>query len=266
MSLLRTAALAACAGTIVAAAPASAGDLVPHRAVYDIGLERVTGSNAVAAASGSLVMDWRDVCDGWDSDLDLRVQLFDSEEEEMRFGVTLSSWEAKDGNRYRFLARERATFLAPTDYEGTASIRGDGSGTARYREPEEETLALPEGTLFPIAHTLAVLQAAEAGEVFFATPIFDGSQESEKAVTFASATIFGPLRDDTVTLPRLAELDFYNVTLAFFEAGDEEGLPTHEVSVRLYENGVIDRQLFDYGDFVLSADITEISYHGDPDC
>ncbi|GAB5468255.1 MAG: cell envelope integrity EipB family protein [Rhodospirillales bacterium] len=258
-------ALALCLPAVALPQTASA-ELAPHRAVYDISLDRVNGSRGIATANGRMVLNWRDVCDGWATDMDLRVTLFDPEGEEMRFGMIVSSWESKDGRRYRFLVKERATFMAPTDYKGEATLDSALAGQARFSEPESQTLSLPQGTLFPTAHSLAVLAAAEAGEVFLSAPLFDGSENDPEALVTASATILGPMTDAGEGLPRLAETPYYGVTLAFFEAGDEQPLPTHEVTLRLYANGVADRQLFDYGDFVLAADIGELSYHPDPGC
>jgi len=251
---------------LLATAPAMAAGVSPHTARYAIALASVSGSNNVAGASGEMNLDWTDVCDGWATELDLRVQLFNPEGEEMRFGTAATSWESKDGRRYRFFVRERATFAPSRDLKGTAVLGESLSGEARFTQPEAVTVSLPKGTLFPTAHSLAVLDAAKAGGVFFFAPIFDGSEDSEDALLVSSASIVGPFEEQEPRLAALDGLKYYKISLAFFEASDQGELPTHEVQLRLYENGVVDRQLFDYGDFVLSGDLTQLTYHSSPRC
>lgn len=243
-----------------------AGEVAPHDARYAIALSSVSGSNNVAGASGEMQLDWIDVCDGWATDLDLRVQLFNPDGEEMRFGTAVTAWEAKDGRRYRYLVRERSTFAPSRDLKGTAVLNRNGTGEARFTQPVETQVALPVGTLFPTAHSLAVLAAAERGDLFLEAPIFDGSEDSEEDLLVSFASIVGPFHDSEPRLPALAGLDYYQVSLAFYAAASADELPTHEVRLRLYENGVVDRQLFDYGDFVLSGDLVELTYHTKPHC
>ena len=50
-----------------------------------------------------------------------------------------------------------------------------GRGVADYTAPEKKHLVLPAGTLLPMAHTAALIDAAAAGKRFFAVPLFDGT-------------------------------------------------------------------------------------------
>ncbi len=240
--------------------------VAPHRAVYAITLDKVTGSNSISGASGRMILDWKDVCDGWATELDLRVRLFDPEGEELRFGTAIDTWESKDGRVLRFRVKDRSTYFPSTDFIGRAVLDKSGGGQAHYSEPIEMTIDLPKGTLFPTAHSLAVLKAGEAGETVMIAPIFDGSEEGPEALIEASAAILGPFEDEAPGFDGLAGVPYFKVNLAFYRSSEVSALPSHEASLRLYENGVVDRQLFDYGDFVLAADIVELTFHPDPGC
>ncbi len=263
MSLVRFLSLIA---VVCCCCGAAQAQVIPHKAVYRLTLSSVAGSNAVSAASGRMVMNWTDVCDGWATDLDLRVRLFAPEGEELRFGSAVSSWEAKDGRVLRFQVKDRSTYFPSSDRRGRAVLDQTGAGKAYFSEPKDLTIELPKGTLFPTAHSLAVLKAAKAGQHLLVAPIFDGSEEGPDSLVQASAAIFGPFQDEEARIASLADVPYYKISLAFFLASDPEPLPAHEVSLRLYVNGVVDRQLFDYGDFVLAADIAELTYHPDPGC
>jgi hypothetical protein len=54
--------------------------------------------------------------------------------------------------------------------------------------------------------------------------------------------------------------------LAYFEVLDTSNLPSHEATLRLYENGVTDNQLFDFGDFRLRARMVELTAREKPEC
>lgn len=248
------------------AAGSAMAQIAPHRAVYTLSLDSISGSNSISGASGRMILDWADVCDGWATELDLRVRLFDPEGEELRFGTALNTWEAKDGRVLRFRVKDRSTYFPSTNLVGRAVLDKTGAGEAHYSEPSDMTIQLPKGTLFPTAHSLAVLEAAEAGQQVMVAPLFDGSEEGQDALMEASAVILGPFEDKDTRIASLASIPYYKVNLAFYRTDDKGALPTHEATLRLYENGVVDRQLFDYGDFVLAADISELTYHPDADC
>ncbi len=55
-------------------------------------------------------------------------------------------------------------------------MAADG-GQAVYSLPADLKFDLPQGTLFPMAQTLAVLRAAHEGKKFFKATIFDGSDD-----------------------------------------------------------------------------------------
>ncbi len=253
-------------GVLGLGAGSAEAQVAPHKAVYDLALVSISGSNSVSGASGKMVLNWTDVCDGWATELDLRVRLFAPEGEELRFGTAISSWESKDGRVLRFQVKDRSTYFAPVNMRGRAVLDLSGAGTADFVEPKAMTIDLPKGTLFPTAHSIAVLKAAEAGEASFIAPIFDGSEEGAEALMEASAAILGPYQEAQSHLPALSGVPYYKINLAFYLASNRDLMPEHEVTLRLYTNGVVDRQLFDYGDFVLAADISELTLHPDPGC
>ncbi len=57
--------------------------------------------------------------------------------------------------------------------------------------------------------------------------------------------------------PVLSALPSTRVRLAFFDHQPTSITPTYEVGMRYWENGVADEMLMDFGDFVMSAKMTE---------
>ena len=70
---------------------------------------------------------------------------------------------------------------------------GAGGGSIRFDKPEAGTKPLARGTLFPVAHTEAIIKAGLAGKRFIELPLFDGTsaegaQDSSVAIATATAT------------------------------------------------------------------------------
>src|SRR3546814_2068806 len=79
-------------------------------------------------------------------------------------GWSLSSWESKDGRRYRFFVRRFDGSGQAETVRGEAELDADGSGTAVFHGPERREVALPAGTQFPTHHTRQVLNQAARSE------------------------------------------------------------------------------------------------------
>src|SRR3546814_6579692 len=90
-------------------------------------------------------------------------------------GWSLSSWESKDGRRYRFFVRRFDGSGQAETVRGEAELDADGSGTAVFHGPERREVALPAGTQFPTHHTRQVLNQAAADGALLWTQVFDGS-------------------------------------------------------------------------------------------
>ena len=56
--------------------------------------------------------------------------------------------------------------------DGDASLeRSGGPGEAHYTVPDDTTKKLPAGTLFPMAHTAAIIAAAREGKNFLSPAV-----------------------------------------------------------------------------------------------
>lgn len=256
-----------CGGAGPAAAIAAGERLSPHRAVYALSLGSLQSSTAVVGAAGRFEFEWKDVCDGWAVNQRFRIALLYEGGVSVSFGWSLSSWESKDGNRYRFYVRRFDGSGQTGTVEGEAELRADGSGRAVFNGPETREIALPAGTLFPTHHTLHVLSRAEAGDIPVWTLVFDGSgDEGLFGVSAALSRRVGPAAPTRISSPLLEGVPSWRVNLAFFDADQRDAEPEQEQGLRLFANGVVDEMRLDYGDFVLDADLTELVSLPKPPC
>jgi EipB-like len=261
---------------LIGRAPAAPVELASHRAIYNLKLLRASSSAAVNAAAGRLVVEWRDSCDGYTTNQRFLTEFSDPEGQSSTTDLWVSSLEAQDGNVFRFnlttssngRVQERSRGLARRA-AGKAGAKADG-GEVSFEEPKTERRTLPAGTLFPTSHTVALIQAAKSGANTLERIVFDGG--ADNGLSYVSAFIGKERISPAVALPPtpvaekgkgvvLTEGRAWPIRLAFYpyeKAFKTDELPDYEMSFLLHENGVATGLEFDYGDFVIAADLSKI--------
>lgn len=237
--------------------------LAAHKAVYALSLQSARGN--VIAASGHMDYDVTDACDAWATRQRLVMTLTNRDGQDIQMVSDYTTWESKDGLRLRFRLRQTTDDAVTSELSGVASLPHAGAaGTVKYDEPPDTTKALPAGTLFPMAHTVALLTAAEAGKHFIALPLFDGtSPDGAQHSAVAIAKWTPPAANKW---PVLAGLPSVRVRIGFFDMGKHAELPDFEVGMRYWSNGIADDLAMDFGDFVMAGKLTSLVLPAKPGC
>jgi opacity protein-like surface antigen len=248
--------LAATAGLcLLLLGPARAADLAAHRALYRLTMD-TTRAGDVVAASGTMGYEVEDACDGWTVRQRLEMTVTNHDGQDIQMVSDYATWEAKDGLSFRFHMKQTTDGAVTSETDGDARLETvGGTGEAHYATPKDSTEALPAGTLFPMAHTAAILSAAEAGKRFMAVPLFDGTTANGAQDSFITITKWSGPRDDK--WPALSKLPSGRVHVAFFDRDTTAQMPDYEVGMRYWQNGVADDLSMDFGDFVMSGKLTE---------
>jgi hypothetical protein len=240
--------------------PALAFEIVPHRAVYDLSFASGKGNSQVVDVTGAMEFEWEDACDGWSVSQRTAMSFSYQTGETVNLGWNLVTWESKDGQRYRFFIRNLENGEVKEEYRGEAHLDGPGQGgVADYTLPEGRKIQLPAGTLFPTAHTVALLKHIEAGETFFWATIFDGFDED--GVSDISAIVTKNLGTEAGVagrLPLLSAGPSNRIHLAFFKHSNETTEPEHEQQLRLHMNGIVETITLDFGDFNVEGKLKEL--------
>lgn len=241
---------------LVFAVPGVASELAGHRALYTLNLETARGD--IIGASGTMGFEVIDACDAWAIRQRLAITVTSRDGTEIELAADYTTWESKDGLQLRFRMRQTTEDAVVSELAGTASLeRTGGPGRAVYSIPPDTVRELPTGTLFPTAHTEAVLAAARAGQRFYAVPLFDGT--SATGANDSTAVIAGWSPPAANAWPALSPLPSARVRIAFFEREGSKQQPEYEVGMRYWENGVADQLVMDFGDYVLGGKLTELT-------
>jgi hypothetical protein len=233
--------------------------LAAHRALYTLTMDGSGngGGSDVVGASGSMGYEVIDACDGWASHQQLDMTVVNADGQNIHMVSDYTTWEAKDGLSFRFHTRQTTDDAVTEQTDGDAKLDvAGGAGSAHYSSPKDATKALPAGTLFPMAHTAALLAAARAGKKFIALPLFDGT--SEGGAEDSSVVVLDWKGPEATAYPMLSALPSARVHLAFFERSPGATTPDYQVSMRYWENGVADGLRMDFGDFVMNAKLSDL--------
>jgi hypothetical protein len=164
----------ACGLALLAIAlPAAAQDLQPHRAAYDVAL--LDHGKPSADSPGTYAFELKLTCDSYIINQRLSLEVDGSRGPVVT--ETLSQMtESRDGRKLHFEHRSSANGRQTSLVRGDATLEADGSGEARFSEPEGQSVALPAGTMFPIALTRLTIKHAAAGDASFDSLFFYGEK------------------------------------------------------------------------------------------
>lgn len=245
---------------------AAVPDIAPHAATYALKLHHAKARSPVADVNGRMTFAWKDVCDGWTIEQRFDVRFTYAEGEEVAFDTNYVTWEAKDGQSYRFNVRKLTNGEVDEELRGEATLSGAEGGKAVFTRPEAAEIELRAGTMFPTAHTMRLLETAAAGEPFFASPVFDGSEQ--EGATPVSAVV-GKLKESEAAGKGGGDLRSdmaWPVHLAFFPSDPQAALPEYETSMLLQKNGIVQSMIIDYGDFQVEVNLETLEPMPQPNC
>ncbi|WP_374375626.1 EipB family protein [Dongia sp.] len=230
-------------------------DLLPHRAVYVLG---IGAGSTMSGGDGVMSYEIKDVCDGWAVDLKAELTLATEDGQVHRLGWSQVTWEAKDGSRFRYFMRELSDSEETSRRRGEARRDAEGAIKVVADLPEQSEFPMPKDVLFPIQHTEALIAAEAAGRGYMLAQLFDGSI-GEQAMEVGAALGGGDTewRVPGKPVPELDGQRSFPVGLAYFMSASPEGLPDTEQQLRLFANGVVGHLTFALGDINIQARLDE---------
>lgn len=268
--------LLAAAGTGLGTVPAAeaAPGLVAHRAVYDLKLVRSQGKRTLQSVRGRILYDFSgNACDGFVLQFRQVSELDNGEGKVAVSDLRASTWEEGAAKSFRFSSQNYINNRAGDMVDGKAERR-DGKVTVSLVKPKEATFDADAGLVFPTEHMRRVLAAARDGKTLLELPVYDGSETGQKL--YQTLTVIGapigpesrPEGDATAGQAALEGLRRWPVTISYFDraAAQGEQTPVYSIAFQLFENGVSRALRLDYGDFVVSGEMSQLDIKPDRSC
>ncbi|WP_246431198.1 cell envelope integrity EipB family protein [Paenochrobactrum gallinarii] len=252
---------------VVPAIAAPSVMLAPHRAVYDLQLDKADDKTGISGLKGRMVYEFNgSACEGYTTNFRFVTQV-DMEEQPQRLtDQQTTTFEAADGQEFSFVNK---TFV---DKDLIKEVRGKAELQAKNLQvklshPEKADIELSK-TNFPTKHLTEIIGKAEKGEKFYQTTIFDGSEDANRVV--AITVMLGKeqaVKDDEYkSLGEMSNDKFWPVTIAYFDDKEnQDGMPIYRINFKLYRNGVTRDLFMDYGDFSMRGKLVKLDlYKGQP--
>jgi hypothetical protein len=253
-----------------AVAPPLGDIIVPHRAVYEIALARTEEGSGVSSAAGRMVFEITgNACHGFRMRQRMVVNIADGDGNPGVLDFRISTFESGDGGVYSFDSSTKVNQEVVEAVEGEA--RRDGRDIEiTLKQPAAKIVRLSGAALFPSQHLQAILDAAQAERTFLSVDIYEGAGTGE--ATDEAAAAIGAGASAEKEGPLRAGVRHWPVSVGYFDGGSGEvgelgeELPSYQMSFTLYENGVTNDLVMDYGDYALSGSLEEIEPLADQDC
>ena len=252
-------------------APGAVGaELASHRALYELTLKSLLPNSNIVGAQGAMSLDWSHSCEGWTVNQRLRITLDLQSGAALDTDVSFSSFESDDGLTYNFTMRTTSNGQVVDEYRGAvARIAPGEAAVARYSVPAGREVALPPDTVFPMAHTRDILDAAARGERTIWRRFFDGPRPDDSPFGANVLITGGPRTAQEgpgAGLAPLMDSRWWPLRIAFFPGGGQASEPDFEVEAKAQDNGVVREFVFDYGDFAMLATLSQIEAMAEPTC
>lgn len=257
--------IAGLAAVWAAGTAAHAAEILPHRANYTLELLTTRQGSGITGVRGVMSFEVVAACDGWTIGHRMRVNVEHRSGRSIQIDSDFTSWETRDGRSFRFESRSRHNGKLIEEISGRAEMADPGKpGTVTYTQPKEKQLELPPDTLFPVAHTLLVIAAAEDGKPLIWRNIFDGT--TAEGGYGVNAVVGRRVALPDSELPAIAKRPVWPIKFAYFSAGKQAEVPEFEMSARMNDAGVTNDFVLDYGRFSLQASLKQIQALPVPDC
>jgi EipB-like len=250
--------------------------LVPHRAIYDLSLGEVRGNSQIAGVSGRILYDFDgNACQGYSLEFRQLSELDTGEGKVSTSDLRSTTWEGADAKSFKFTSENFVDESLVGSVDGHAEH--DATKTAvDLEKPEQRTLDLDSGVVFPTQHMVRVINAAQAGKAILNFPVFDGSETGDKV--FDTLTVIGHTLtpddrkhdDAAASEPKLAAVPRWPVTISYFERGKaadaSEQTPAYAIGFELYANGISRALTLDYNDFVVNGKLSSLEFKEQKPC
>lgn len=244
--------------------------LSPHRAVYDITLDRAQGGSGISDMAGRMVYELTgNPCVGYSQSMRFVTNVVNQDGATSLTDLRTTSWEDAASRAFRFNTSQFKDRKLTESTVGDAS-RTDGSGRLKVAltQPTRKQLDLAPQAMFPVQHSRELVVRAQRGDRLFTADLYDGSEKGDKVYTTISfigrARAPGDKRGlgEVETAKPLDTIRSWPISISYYEPETQrqDAVPTYELSFLYYANGVSRRLFIDYGSFAVRGVLKEVTF------
>ena len=270
-SILTVLVVAACslgAQVAIASGPEDLNDLakarsglVPHKALYDINLVATRSGSQIVNISGKMFYEWKPACGAWITEHRFNLFYEYADSPAMRITSDFSTYETYDGKNFSYSARRRRNGDLYEELRGQADLAST-EPQALFSMPDGLTFNLSNKSMFPMTHTLHMIDHANKGKKIFNSAVFDGSDKDGpveiNALIGKSVNAMSIVEANEALDMGLINTPAWKARMAVFPMQNQEEAADYEMSLVFHENGVISDMLIEYDDFSVTQKLVAL--------
>lgn len=243
--------------------PAIKAGFTPHKALYEIDLVSTKSGSQIINIDGQMMYEWRSNCDAWNTKHKFNLRYEYADAPPLSITSDFTTYEPFDGKSLNFTSQRKRDGQVFEKFRGYANIDDKKSPSkAIFTIPEGLEYTLPAHTLFPVRHTIDVLNKIKANKKFFKATIFDGSDQDgplDINAFLGKKTILNEkFRKNKEIDIKLLDNDAWKLRLGFFPLHIPEETADYEMSLIFHENGIISDMVVEYKDFSISQKLVAL--------
>ncbi len=244
---------------------ATAAEIVPHKARYDIKLESLNVEGFPLEASGAMAIRITRDCQKWEKLQEMQFAVGVEGGEPINIHSLVRSLEGLDGKRMEFTGWQSKEGGDRMDLKGTATMNSDGyGGTAHFQQPIETDWDLPSPTKLPVAAMKELLNALSRGKTDAQSIGFEVQGISEVTrIGPGKAANYENIETEDMSL---VEGKSWLVDRAVYFEAIARNEPFLIETLQIHANGVVSKFWHDYHTMVLSGELVALEKISIPDC
>ncbi len=239
-------------------------EIVPHEARYRIDLDQLRVQGFAVEAEGAMAIRAARDCEKWEIVKELIFVVSLSDGQALQLHTLERYYEGLDGERLEFTGWFKVNGSLRLNVKGRATLTPGRGGAVRFVRPENEEMALPAGTRFPMMALEQTLDALRAGRSLPEGTVYSGMGLT--VTTRAAPAEARPFKHEPKGDVALLRGRSWRVQGTMFPDPDRRGDPLATESTEILANGVISRFSSDFDAMTVSGELVEIKKLPLPGC
>lgn len=245
----------------------SAQDIIlPHIAKYNISLDKRQDNGDVDDVNGYMTIKIWDTGDGWVYEQNSSLVIYSASGEGEQINTNVATWQDYAGKHYRFNSRTLRNGQEENIIRGEASSgKENRPGKVTYHLPNYMEIEIPEETIFPLHHLIHTVKNAMQGNYVVSNIVFDGSAETQEAVTVNTA--ISPAKNSKINFisekPLPVDLaKVWSMKLGVYSLNSKsiDPEPEYEIKQDVLGHCIVKKMTLDYGTFQVLATLDRIEF------
>lgn len=232
-------------------------DLAPHKAHYDVNLVKAVPTLPLTSIFGTVELSITHRCNHWHTEYKNNAEFHYRDRQPSKIELSHVSHEDILKQTINYARQEQNNNQLEMFERGHATVQDNMLSWSKVIGNKTIDRQVEGAYMFPIAHTIAVLEQIKNNIQSQSYYVFDGVEDTNEHAFHKVIVTIGNKKSDAFG-------GQWPVHFAYYDVGQDDMVPTHEMDMVMRKNGIIDHMAFIYDDFMVEQtlkDVKELEHH-----